>query len=88
MTAVTKVRGIGEEVEDLGQLLSTDPEVPERVDLVLGTRGWRRFAWRHPKALLEGKDALAREALYFHFPHQTLVCALRFTCLQIEYPVV
>ena len=57
LMADSSVEG-GRELEDVGELLGEGPEVAERVDLLLGTRGWRRFAWLDSDALVaeHGED--------------------------------
>ena len=55
-----------EELEDAAEFLAGDEESLRNVDLLLGTRGWRRFAWLDPEALIaehgdEAKRLLARE---------------------------
>ena len=49
-----------ERLEDLDELLVGGEEGAERVDLVLGTRGWRRFGWVDPTALAEEHGDAAR----------------------------
>ena len=36
----------GQEVQEPNFYFSRDPKAPEAMDLLLGTQGWRRFAWR------------------------------------------
>jgi alpha-2-macroglobulin-like protein len=55
-----------DELEEVEEFFANDAESRRNVDLLLGTRGWRRFAWREPKVLIEerGEEAqrlLARE---------------------------
>lgn len=57
-----------EELEDAEEFLANDAESLRNVDLLLGTRGWRRFAWEDPEALVaaHGDDAqrhLVREGI-------------------------
>ncbi len=49
-----------ERLEDLDELLVGGEEGAERIDLVLGTRGWRRFGWVDPTALAEEHGDAAR----------------------------
>ncbi|MCB9832593.1 MAG: hypothetical protein H6807_08965 [Planctomycetes bacterium] len=54
-----------EELEKVETFL-TGPQAEENVDLLLGSRGWRRFAWREPEELVDrsgerGRNLLARE---------------------------
>ena len=42
-----------ERLDDLDELLVGGEAGAERIDLVLGTRGWRRFGWVDPAALRE-----------------------------------
>ncbi len=53
------------ELEDAGEFLGGGPDAARNVDLLLGTRGWRRFAWVDPAAFLErhGDEAKALLAL-------------------------
>lgn len=55
-----------DDLEEAPAFLGGDAESEERIDLVLGTRGWRRFAWANPEALVAehgdaGKRLLVRE---------------------------
>tara|TARA_R110002074_G_scaffold182410_3_gene347273 strand:- start:3231 stop:8240 length:5010 start_codon:yes stop_codon:yes gene_type:complete len=55
-----------EDFEDMGEFFGDGPEVAERVDLLLGTRGWRRFGWVQPDTLIAehgdaGKRLMIRE---------------------------
>lgn len=55
-----------EELENVEEFLLDDPDAALHVDLLLGTRGWRRFAWIDPAALVEehgdeGRRFLLRE---------------------------
>lgn len=57
-----------EQLEDVEDFLTEGPEADRRIDLLLGTEGWRRFAWWHPDELrdLEGERGLrllAREGV-------------------------
>ena len=54
-----------EELEERGEFLPLEgPDSARRVDLLLGTRGWRRFAWADLDTLLaEHGDAGLRHAL-------------------------
>lgn len=36
----------GQEIEEPNFYFSDDPKAPHAIDLVLGTQGWRRFAWQ------------------------------------------
>lgn len=36
----------GQEIEEPNFYFSADPKAPHAIDLVLGTQGWRRFAWQ------------------------------------------
>lgn len=49
-----------ERLEDLDELLIGGPEGAARVDLVLGTRGWRRYGWVDPLALTGTEGDAAR----------------------------
>ncbi|MFG0315783.1 MAG: MG2 domain-containing protein [Planctomycetota bacterium JB042] len=53
------------ELEDAGEFLGGGPDAARNVDLLLGTRGWRRFAWVDPASFLErhGDEAKALLAL-------------------------
>ncbi len=67
-----------ERVENLGDFFLGNAESPIHVDLLLGTRGWRRFVWRNDDAakatILARGDAaagtLAREG-FSHTPQVT-----------------
>lgn len=55
-----------EELENVEEFLLEDPNAALHVDLLLGTRGWRRFAWIDPATLVEehgdkGRRLLLRE---------------------------
>ena len=49
-----------ERVEDLGDFLASGEHAARNADLLLGTRGWRRFVWRD--------DAAAKAAIAAHGP--------------------
>ena len=49
-----------EELEDVGEFLVRDDVGRERIDLLLGTRGWRRFAWQDADASVEAQGDAAR----------------------------
>ncbi len=51
------------ELEDLGDFLPAEPEAARNIDLVLGTQGWRRFAWREPAEFVARAGEPARRAL-------------------------
>ena len=51
-----------EELEDLEDFLD-DTKAARNVDLLLGTRGWRRFIWQKPDEAVEAKGDEARRAL-------------------------
>ncbi|MFH0945133.1 MAG: alpha-2-macroglobulin family protein [Planctomycetota bacterium] len=56
------------DLEDVHEFLAHDAESARNIDLLLGTRGWRRFAWVDPGTFLaeHGQESgvfLAREAL-------------------------
>lgn len=58
-----------ERIEDLGSVFAAGEHAARNVDLLLGTRGWRRFVWRNDEAAKAaiagagdwGKDQLRRE---------------------------
>ncbi|MGK0220300.1 MAG: hypothetical protein ACI9HE_003811, partial [Planctomycetota bacterium] len=55
-----------EDLEDAPEFLGADEDSLRAVDLLLGTRGWRRFGWADPEALVAehgdaGKRLLMRE---------------------------
>ncbi len=57
-----------EDLENLADFLPTTVEAPRNVDLLLGTLGWRRFAWIEQEQLIaehetRGKELLAREGV-------------------------
>jgi len=52
-----------EELEDVEEFFTPDEDAQRNVDLLLGTRGWRRFAWREPDALIEARGEDARRLL-------------------------
>lgn len=52
-----------EALEDISEFTAGDQESRRNVDLVLGTRGWRRFAWVEPKTLLDEHGDKARRLL-------------------------
>ena len=52
-----------EELEDVGEFLDGDPDAARHVDLLLGTRGWRRFAWLDPEALVAERGEEAQRLL-------------------------
>ena len=64
-----------ERVEDLGDFLLGHADSPRNADLLLGTRGWRRFVWRNDDAAqaaiaargAAGEGVLAREG-FSHTP--------------------
>ena len=51
------------ELEDAGEFVVNGPEAEERIDLLLGTRGWRRFAWFHPQQFQDEHADDARRLL-------------------------
>ncbi len=51
------------ELEDLGDFLPAEPDAASNMDLVLGTQGWRRFAWRDPADFVAREGESARRAL-------------------------
>ena len=52
-----------EELEDLEEFFAPDEEAQRNVDLLLGTRGWRRFAWHEPETLIEERGEEAQRLL-------------------------
>jgi alpha-2-macroglobulin-like protein len=55
-----------ERVENLGDFLAGTNEAPRNADLLLGTRGWRRFVWRnddHAKKVIEAQGPIAANVL-------------------------
>ena len=55
-----------EDLEDIEEFVAGDDESRRNIDLVLGNRGWRRFAWVDPVAFVaehgdKGKALLLRE---------------------------
>lgn len=52
-----------EELEDVEEFFAPDEDAQRNVDLLLGTRGWRRFAWREPDALIEARGEEAKRLL-------------------------
>ncbi len=52
-----------EELEDVSEFLATDDESRRNVDLLLGTRGWRRFAWFDAETLLKEEGDRAKRLL-------------------------
>jgi hypothetical protein len=55
-----------ERVENLGDFLAGTNEAPRNADLLLGTRGWRRFVWRnddHAKKAIETQGPIAANVL-------------------------
>jgi hypothetical protein len=36
----------GQQIDEPNFYFSRDPKAPEAMDLLLGTQGWRRFAWK------------------------------------------
>lgn len=55
------------DIEDAGEFVGDGPDVARNIDLLLGTRGWRRFAWLDAEQFLalhgdEAKALLALEA--------------------------
>ncbi len=64
----TWLLGDVEELEDLPEFTAGDEESRRNVDLLLGTRGWRRFAWVDPGAFVaeHGDEARRRLVLEGH----------------------
>lgn len=52
-----------EELEDVSEFLAPDSNSQRNVDLLLGTRGWRRFAWFDAKELLGEEGERAKRLL-------------------------
>ncbi len=52
-----------EDLEDLPEFLSSGENAERNVDLLLGTRGWRRFSWMDPDSLLAEHGDKARRLL-------------------------
>ena len=52
-----------EELEDLGDFLLAGADSPRNVDLLLGTRGWRRFAWFEAEEVLAAHGDKAKRVL-------------------------
>ncbi len=52
-----------EKLEDLDEFLARDDAARQRIDLLLGTRGWRRFAWNRPQELVAAHGDRARRLL-------------------------
>ena len=52
-----------EELEDVAEFLAPDTEAQRNVDLLLGTRGWRRFAWFDARTLLDEEGERAKRLL-------------------------
>ncbi len=48
-----------DDLEDAHEFFATDPASARHVDLVLGTRGWRRFAWADPDRFVAEHGAAA-----------------------------
>jgi hypothetical protein len=55
-------------LEDAAIYLSDDPGAETAVDLLLGTQGWRRFAFRNPAEFLERHGDKARRVLALKQP--------------------
>ncbi|MBI3267801.1 MAG: A-macroglobulin complement component [Planctomycetes bacterium] len=56
------------ELADAEVYFSDAPEAPHDVDLLLGTQGWRRFAFRDPEAFVKTHADAARRALALRIP--------------------
>ncbi len=52
-----------EELEDIEDFLLSSPGAEEHIDLLLGTRGWRRFAWLKTEELIAEHGDAARRVL-------------------------
>ncbi|MEQ8764211.1 MAG: MG2 domain-containing protein, partial [Planctomycetota bacterium] len=52
-----------EELEDIEDFVTTDADSARHIDLVLGTRGWRRFGWLKPDELIAEHGDAARRVL-------------------------
>jgi len=61
----TWLLGDVEELEDVGEFLGGDPNAARHVDLLLGTRGWRRFAWLDPDELIAERGEAAQRLLLY-----------------------
>lgn len=59
----TWLTGDVEELEEVEDFLATTDEARLNVDLLLGTRGWRRFGWIDGDALVEAQGDPARRLL-------------------------
>lgn len=50
-------------LEDVEDFLSDGPNRERNIDLLLGTRGWRRFAWATPQEFLASQEEGEQEAV-------------------------
>ncbi len=50
-------------LEDVEAFLTAGSDADRNVDLLLGTRGWRRFGWRDPSAFIAAHEDRARRLL-------------------------
>ncbi|MBI3267800.1 MAG: A-macroglobulin complement component [Planctomycetes bacterium] len=66
------------ELADAEVYLAATPEAPRAVDLLLGTQGWRRFAYRDPEAFVKNHGDAARRGLALHVPTPPTFGAGRF----------
>ncbi len=66
------------ELQDCQVYLEDGPEAATKMDLLLGTQGWRRFAFVDPAAFVARSGDAAARALALHNPPPPQPAAMRF----------